>query len=100
MKMKNKISKKAQMNTWGILTKAIIVLIVAGILLFYFRGSFHKEGKIVDDTFCGANGDYDHDGIVDVIDSCLCSDEKQCETLEGRKSCKAKRDEECKKAQT
>ncbi len=88
--------KKAQMDTWGIITKAIIVLIVAAILLFFFKGAFNKEGKVMDDALCGVDGDYDNDGIIDVIDSCLCEDENKCETVEGRRNCKLKRDEWCK----
>lgn len=66
------MSKKGQ--AFEVLVKALLVIAVTVILLFIFRGLFGSQKEAGEQQIAGLTGDYDNDGIKDIIDKCACED--------------------------
>jgi hypothetical protein len=96
MMYKKSIGKKGQETSpLKIIIGAIVILIVAGILLFFFRDTISGERRVIDESLCGVNSDFDHDGVPDIIDDCLCEVEKDCDNKASRDACRAEKDKKC-----
>ncbi len=80
MKKHNTKNKKAQ--AFEVLIKALIVIAVAVILLFLFRNFFTKEKETGEQHIAGLTGDWDNDGIKDILDKCPCDpgEDTPCKT--------------------
>jgi len=82
--MKNKNAVELSLN---VIVVAAIVLIVLVVSIMIYTGIIGEEKDKIDDIMDGMEGDYDGDGINNIIDRCPCDDddpgkprEDDCET--------------------
>jgi len=88
------MKKRAEMST---LTKALLAIFILIILIVIFRNQIFPESQIIDNTICGVDADQDGDGVPDLIDDCICVNEDECKTPEGKAKCKEDKEKKCSK---
>lgn len=83
--MKNKNAVELSLN---VIVVATIVLVVLVVSITIFTGIIGEERVKIEDIMEGMEGDYDGDGIEDIIDRCPCDyddpgkpREDDCKTL-------------------
>ena len=67
--MKNKNAVELSLN---VIVVAAIVLVVLVVSIIIYTGFIGDEKDKIDDIMDGMEGDYDGDGLSDVIDRCPC----------------------------
>ena len=68
--MKNKNAVELSLN---VIVVAAIVLIVLVVSIMIYTGFIGDEKDKIDDIMVGMEGDYDGDGIEDIMDRCPCN---------------------------
>lgn len=69
MKMKNKNAVELSLN---VIVVAAIVLVVLVVSIMIFTGIIGEERSKIEGIMEGMEGDYDKDGISDILDKCPC----------------------------
>lgn len=62
---------KKGMMMWEIIVGVIILLVVAGIVIFLFKNLSGEQGSVISDNIATTKADFDKDGIKDAIDRCI-----------------------------
>jgi len=96
--MKNKNAVELSLN---VIVIAAIVLVVLVVSIMIFTGIIGEERGKVEDIMEGMEGDYDKDGISDILDKCPCnSDDPAKPRQDGCETPAKKCDEIIKKSYT
>jgi len=77
---KNKNAVELSLN---VIVVAAIVLVVLVVSIMIYTGIIGEEKDKIDDIIVGMEGDYDGDGINDIIDRCPCNADDPAKPRQG-----------------
>ncbi|MDB4303379.1 hypothetical protein N9934_01130 [Desulfosarcina sp.] len=82
---------------WSNITRAIIAIFVMFIVIVIVRNLLTEEQNATFDLLCGVRSDFDKDGIVDLVDTCVCKKDVGCGDPVEEAKCEEAKAAECEK---
>ena len=79
------VNKKAEVEPWKVILGFVLTILTVLFILYFFTNTFSSSSE---------NLDFDC-WKLNVPGICLCEDERDCQTREGRDACKEELREQC-----